>query len=108
MILRDQVSRLRAPLIVAGYGNEALDWPNATSVTYPAAVGPLTTSEDVVDQRQTTTRLRLILPASADAAAADRIVWGGQTYEIDGEVVAVKRRGRIHHHEAVLVKITQG
>lgn len=108
MILRDQVARLRAPLVAGGYGNQAPDWPHATSVTYPAAVGPLTTSEDVVDQQQTTIRLRLILPASADVAAADRIVWGGQTYEIDGEVVAVKRRGRIHHHEAVLVKVTQG
>jgi len=108
VILRDQVARLRAPLVASGYGNQTPDWPNATSTTYSAAVGPLTTAEDVVDQRQTTTRLRLILPPSADVIAADRIVWAGQTYEVDGEVVAVKRRGRTHHYEAVLVKVTQG
>jgi len=108
VILRDRVARLRASLISAGYGNQAPDWANATSTSYPAAVGPLSSVEDVVDQQQTTTRLRLILPASADVAAADRIVWAGQTYEIDGEVIAVKRRGRTHHLEAVLIKVTQG
>jgi len=108
VILRDRVVRLRAPLISGGYGNQTRDWANATSTIYPAAVGPLSSAEDVVDQQQTTTRLRLILPAPADVIAADRITWDGQTYNIDGEVVAVKRRGRPHHLEAVIIKVTQG
>jgi hypothetical protein len=108
VILRDRIVRLRAPLVASGYGNQQRDWDNAVGVIYPAAVGPLSTGEDVVDQQQTTTRLRLILPSPADATATDRIVWDGQTYEIDGEVATVKRHGRVHHHEAVLVKVTQG
>lgn len=112
MILRDTVVRRRAALISGGYGNQQRDWATATSVTYPAVIGPVSTSEDVVDQVRTVTRWRMFLPPSADVVATDRIEWddgsGVKTFEVDGDVEVWKRRGRRHHLEAALLKVTQG
>lgn len=108
MILRDQVVRRRAALVSSGYGNQAPDWPNATSVTYPAEVQPISSTEDVVDQDRTVTRWRLFLDSAADVVATDRIEWDGNTYQVDGDVERWKRRGILHHLEAVLLKVTQG
>lgn len=108
MILRDRVTRLRAVLTSDDYGNQARDWATASAVDYPAEVGPTSTTEDVDDQQRTTTRWRAILPPLADVEATDRIRWDGQDFEVDGEVECWKRRGRPHHVEAVLLKVTQG
>lgn len=108
MLLRDSVVRRRAPLIAGGYGTQVRDWPNATSVTYPAEVQPVSSTEDVVDQQRTITRWRLWLAPTDDLAATDRIEWDGGTYEVDGDVERWKRHGRQHHLRAVLVRVTQG
>lgn len=107
MIFRDRIVRLRAPQITAGYGNTRRDWASATSTLYPATVGPVSTDEDVVDQNRVTGRWRMFLPATADVVATDRIVYDGDTYDIDGDVERWKRHGRLHHLEAVLLKVTQ-
>lgn len=111
MLLHDEVVRRRAPLVTAGYGNLKPDWPNATSVTLPAAVQPQGGDEDVVDQDRTVTRWRLFLHADADLLPTDRIEWddgaGVKTYEVDGDVEAWKRRGRAHHLEAALIRVAQ-
>lgn len=108
MILRDSVTRLRAPLTSGGYGNQKRDWAAATSTSYPAAVQPVSSAEEVVDQVRTATRWRLFLPRSADLLASDRIEWDGGTYEVEGDVERWKRFGRLHHLEAVLFRVTQG
>lgn len=108
MILRDRVTRLRAELVEGDYGNETRDWANATSVDYPAEVQPVSSTEDVVNQQRTETRWRVFLPASADLEATDRITWDGDTFEVDGEVERHKARGRLHHVEAVLLRVEQG
>lgn len=108
VILRDRVTRLRAPLVRDAYGNETRDWDGAAELGLPAAVGPMSTAEDVDDQQRTTTRWRIILPPSVDVEATDRIRWDGFTFEVDGEVERWKRRGRPHHVEAVLLKVIQG
>lgn len=108
MLLHDQVTRLRAGLTEGPYGNETRDWDNATSATYSAEVQPVSSTEDIVNQQQTITRWRLFLPASADLEATDRIVWDGDTYEVDGDVERWKRRGVLHHLEAVLMRVEQG
>lgn len=111
MILRDQVIRLRAAASPNdGYGNSKADWNSASSITYPAAVQPMTlrsSNENVVDQSRTVTRWQMFLPPSADVIATDRIEWNGQIFEVDGDIEVWKRRGRPHHIEAVLVKVTQ-
>lgn len=108
MRLHDTVDRLRAPLVGGPYGNQTRDWANATSVTYPAEVQPVSSTEDVVNQQQTITRWRLFLGPTADLEATDRIEWDGDTYEIDGDVERWKRRGAPHHLEAVLMRAEQG
>ncbi|GAA2516693.1 phage head completion protein [Winogradskya humida] len=108
MILRDRVTRLRAPLVGDGYGNQERDWDQAVAVEYPAGVGPASSTEDVHDQQRTTTRWRVFLPPTADLEATDRVTWDGTTFEVDGDVERWKRRGRLHHVEAVLLKVTQG
>lgn len=112
MNLRDTVIRRRALQTATGYGNTRRDWANATIQPYPAEVQPFpgasSSSEDVVDQNRTTTRWRIFLGPDADLAATDRIEWDGLTYEVDGDVERWKRRGRLHHLEAILIKITQG
>lgn len=106
MIFGDSVTRLRAPLVTGPYGNELYDWPNATSVDYAAEVQPVSSTEDVVNQPQTVTRWRMFLLPDANVKATDRIVWAGLTLEVDGEVEQWRPRGRLHHFEAVLKRVS--
>ncbi|BEL07827.1 hypothetical protein Q0Z83_060180 [Actinoplanes sichuanensis] len=108
MQLRDSVIRQRAATVPDGYGNQRPDWSSTDDAAYPADVQPLATDEQVVDEQRTTTRWRLILPATADVIASDRIAWDGDVYEIDGDVQRWKRRGVVHHLEAVLLTVNQG
>ncbi len=106
--LYDSITRQRAGVADDGYGNQVHDWSSPASVTYPAEVQPLSGTEDVDDQQRTDTRWRLWLPPDADLVATDRVVWEGDTYEVDGDVQLWKIKGRPHHLKAILVKITQG
>jgi hypothetical protein len=109
MILHDRVTRLRGTPTSGGvYGGQDTDWSNPGTAVYPAEVQPISQTEDVAGQQRTQTRWRVFLPPSADVLATDRIVWDGVTYEVEGEVERWKRRGVLHHLEAVLVKVTQG
>lgn len=105
MRLGDQVTRVRAELVDIGYGNQGRDWNNTTEQPYAAEVQPVSSTEDVVNQQQTVTRWRLFLGPDADLEATDRIVWDGDTYEVDGDVERWKRRGVLHHLEAVLMRV---
>ncbi|GAB7039706.1 MULTISPECIES: phage head completion protein [Catenuloplanes] len=108
MQLRDRITRLRAPLIADGYGNQGPDWPAAVTAVLRASVQPASSTEDVVDEQRTVTRWRVWLPRTADLLATDRIEWDGQTYEVEGDVEHWKDRGQLHHLEAVMIKVTQG
>lgn len=108
MVLYDTVTRRRAALVAGPYGSQTLDWPNATSVVYRAEVQPVSSTEDVVNQQRTVTRWRLFLGPDADLLATDRIEWDGGTFEVDGEVERWKRRGVLHHLEAVLMRVQGG
>lgn len=109
MRLRDQITRVRAALVEGPYGNQERDWDNAPpGVVYPAEVQPVSSTEDVVNQQQTVTRWRLFLGPSAGLVATDRVLWDGGTYEVDGDVERWKRRGVLHHLQAVLMRVEQG
>lgn len=108
--LTDSVVRKRASLIAGGYGNQARDWANATSVTYPARVHPVSSTEDVVNQQRTETRWKLYLGPDADLEATDRIEWddggGVATYDIDGGIERHPRlSGQAHHIKAILLRV---
>lgn len=105
MLFSDSVTRLRAPLVAGPFGNQTRDWANATSATYAAEVQPVSSTEDVVNQQRTVTRWRLFLLPDADLEATDRITHDGSTYEVEGQVERWKRRGILHHLEAVLMRV---
>ncbi|WP_280836138.1 head-tail adaptor protein [Micromonospora sp. A200] len=103
------MTRVRAALVDGPYGNQDRDWDNAPpGVAYPAEVQPVSSTEDVVNQQQTVTRWRMFLGPQADLEATDRVQWDGDTYEVDGDVERHKARGRLHHLEAVLMRVEQG
>lgn len=107
-LLTDTITRRRAPLVTAGYGNQSRNWAAATSQAYPARVSPVSSTEDVVDQPRTLTRWKCTVGPDADLAATDRIEWDGATYEVDGEVEVHKGRRGPHHKTAILMRVATG
>lgn len=107
-LLTDTITRRRAPLTSAGYGNQKRDWAAATSQAYPARVSPVSSTEDVVEQPRTVTRWKCTVGPDADLAATDRIDWDGSTYEIDGDVERHKGLRGLHHQTVVLMRVAAG
>lgn len=106
MNLHDTVTRLRAPLVSSGYGNQAYDWANATSADFVVHWSPRAVDETVGDEPQTSSRAKLFGDAGFDLEATDRIVGpDGFTYEVDGEVQRSYRNGQLHHVRAYLKRI---
>ncbi|MER7164500.1 head-tail adaptor protein [Micromonospora sp. NPDC000207] len=97
---------MRAPLVDAAYGNRRRDWAVAERVAYPAEIRPVSSTEDVVNQQETTTRFRLTQHPEPDLLSTDRVEWNGSTFEVDGDVEPWTRRGQLHHLEAVLLRVT--
>lgn len=103
---KDTVTRLRAPL-GSKNGMETRDWSNATSLQINRVqVVAQSTSRDF-DGRVLNVSDRYTLRAGydADIQAGDRIIWNGDTYEIDGEVFHTKSpTGRVSSTRCTLVK----
>lgn len=80
---------LRAPLVAGDYGNATTrEWADAsTSTITGCSVQPAPSSEYAIDRDSITTRLLAFVPAHADIEATDRVVWSGETYDIDGDVL---------------------
>lgn len=106
MILRETITRLRAPLVSGGYGNQERDWANATSVGFLVHWSAQTVTETVGDEPRTTSRIKLFGGPDLDIEATDRVVFRGDTYEVDGEIMESFRRGQPHHIRAFLRRIT--
>ena len=89
-----------------GYGDTVADWSGATEETSPARVTQRTATEDNNGRAATITEWRLLLPATATIAAADRVTWNGDTFEVVGDPVeAVRRSATVHHVEVTLRKV---
>jgi hypothetical protein len=101
----DSVTVLSAPPAEGAYGSQERNWASATETTYSAAVQPLSSSEDQVNQDRTVTRWRMFLPADAAVTAQDRIRWDSGEFEVDGDVEQWKRRGAPHHVELVVKRV---
>lgn len=103
----DKVTRVRAGVTTGPYNSSVRDWENAARLVFPAAVQPLSSSEDVVAQQRTETRWRVFTVPVAGFEATDRVEWDGGTYEVDGDVEVHKRRGVPHHLELVIARVEQ-
>lgn len=108
-LIQDTVQVLRAPTTVDAYNSLVRDWDNATvAATGLASVQHSFSTENVDDRQTTTTTLRLI---SADVnlfgiRATDRIVWQGQTFDVDSEVMLWRWYGADHHIELFLREVS--
>lgn len=106
--LNDRVSVLAAAdMAENSQGNPVPDWENAPSVMEPAFVTNTASSESLASQDQvTTSRLAVLLPTTT-ARPDSRILWHGLEFEVDGDVMPVPDlRGRTHHCEAILRRVT--
>lgn len=107
MILPDVITRLRAPLVSAGYGNSSYNWAAATSTDFSVKWGWETTTEVIGDEARTITRGKVFGGPDLDLEATDRVLYRGDTYEVDGEVrLSTDGRGNPHHVRAKLRRIT--
>lgn len=101
MQLNDTVTRLRAPLTSAGYGNSERDWANATSQDFRIRWSFKSWTEVVGDDERTVTGGSIFGGPDLDLLATDRVVYQGETYEIAGDVVpSMDGRGVLHHYRA--------
>jgi hypothetical protein len=83
---------LRAPLDddpPDRYGSHSRDWPSAAPVTVTGvSVQPISAAagsvESTVDREWASTHLVMYAPAGTDVQATDRVVWRGETFEVDG------------------------
>lgn len=107
-LLADEVTRLRAPLTSAGYGNQARDWSAPASATYPARVSVVSSTEDVSGEPRTVTRWKCTVGPDADLAATDRIEWDSLVYEVDGDVERHKSPRGLHHQTVILKRVATG
>lgn len=103
---KDTVTVLRAPLIKKN-GMDAYDWANAVSHTeHDIQVTAQATSQEFGERtEQRTVRRTLRGPYDADILAGDRIVYKGDTYEIEGEVFHTESpTGRVSSMRCTLVR----
>jgi hypothetical protein len=113
-LFSDTGTRLRAPNVTGPDGATIPgDWSTATEgsllkVDYACELQPLTSTEDVVGQQRTKSTHRVFLPAGADVKATDRFRFYGVDYEIEGEPERWRIRGREHHVELFVFRVTGG
>lgn len=88
------------------HGNTVFDW-NADAAVEPCHVGnPATSESNQARNTVTTSRLAILLPTTVGRSDA-RARWRGVEYEVDGEVVPITDlRGKVHHCEATLRRVT--
>ncbi len=106
--------RVRAGTKTDRGGNTVPDWsPGAVNRLAVAGLNiqPNSQAEDADEQRNavvTGYRVQSAEGTSPDITATDRIDWGGQMYEVDGEVARWPDlfTDSVHHIEFVMVRAT--
>ena len=104
--MKDSVIRQRAAVITKN-GAEIQDWSNTATATIEGVqVTAQGTSRVFADRTvQIEDRRTLRAPYHADIEAGDRIVWEGNTYEIEGDVFHTKSpTGRVSSTRCTLVR----
>lgn len=106
MIFPHTVTIHRPAAATDAYGDPSVDWNDSTSTTSAAWVQPRTSSEDNDNRAAISSGWMVFLPDGTDVHAADRVVWDGRTYEVDGEPAVLWNPSGPHHVEAPLKRIT--
>lgn len=105
MILHDPITVQRAPLASGGYGNQSRNWAAAVSTDFLVHWSAQSVTEVVGDKPQTVTRGKVFGGPDLDVEATDRVVFAGETYEVDGDVMRSYRRGQLHHVRVFVKRI---
>lgn len=83
---RDTVTVLRAETVIKN-GQEVFDWNNASEHTITRVqCTPMATDREYDRTLQYPDRRTLRAPYDADIKAGDRVIWRGETYEVEGQV----------------------
>lgn len=105
---RDSITVARAGVTTDRYGNTAEDWSNpATHVVDGCILQPMSGEETLSLQgNRVISRWTLDAPADADITAADRILYRGEVYTVDGDVgVWDSPTRQLDHLEAILQRV---
>jgi hypothetical protein len=105
---RQTITRVRGALVADGYGSlTERDWTNAVSTTITGvSLQPMPSSEYERGREAVLTAWRLYAPAGTDLEAGDRIVYDGDTYDIEGDSQNwPSPTGQLDHVEAVLRRV---
>jgi hypothetical protein len=105
MILYDPIVVQRAPLVSTSYGNSTRNWAAATNTNYLVHWSAQSVTEVVGDEAKTVTRGKIFGGPDLDLEATDRVVFDGDTYEVDGDIMRSFRRGQPHHVRAFLKRM---
>lgn len=104
----DIVDVIRAVKRKDEYNSEYLDWSTPLTVaTGRASIQHFLTTEDDTDRQTTTEGLRMISddPVLFNFEPTDRVVYNGDTYEVDAEIQKWRLFGRVHHIEVYLKRV---
>ena len=104
--MKDTVTVRRAPFIVKN-GLKCYDWAHAQDTTVSnVQVTAQSTARDFEGRvLNISDRRTLRAPFDADVQAGDRVIWNGETYEIEGEVFHTKSpTGRVSSTRCTLVR----
>lgn len=103
---KDSVTVQRAAVSVQS-GAEVFDWSDPEEFTLSCVqVTPQATGRDFEGRTlQVSDRRTLRAAYDADVKAGDRVIWNGETYEVDGEVFHTKSpTGRVSSTRCTLVR----
>jgi hypothetical protein len=83
------ITVVRAATSTGDYGNRpVLDWSNTTDTEVRGCnVQPAPASTFTVDRDSFITRFQAFVPPDTDVRSTDRVVWDGNTYDVDGDVL---------------------
>ena len=104
--MNDTVTIRRAPIKIKN-GMQDYDWDNAQEITiFHVQVTAQSSSRDFEGRvLQVSDRRTLRAPYDANIQAGDRVIWNGETYEIEGEVYHTKSpTGRVSSTRCTLAR----
>lgn len=103
-LLPVEVTWIRPGVTVDGYGNTIPDWGVVTSSALQVMIERRRTVEQRGGRDATITNLVMFTNELA-VAATDRIVWGDDTYDVDGEPWVAYSPAGPDHAEVDLLKV---
>jgi hypothetical protein len=105
VILHDPITVQRAPLTSGGYGNQSRNWAAAVSTDFLVHWSAQSVTEVVGDKAQTITRGKIFGGPDLDVQPTDRVVFAGELFEVDGDVMQSYRLGQLHHVRVFVKRI---